>query len=164
MATLYELTEKQIKLLQLAEDGTVDPAVLADTMDAIDDAIEDKAVAYVQVAKQIDADVEVIDAEIKRLSERKASYKKNATLIKQRLVEAMQETGHKKFKTPLFTIWVQDTPSVKIEDDDPANVEIAYVHEERRLIADKKMIKDALKAGKDVKGATLVYSSSLRTR
>lgn len=164
MATLYELTDKQIKLLELAEDGVIEPEVFNDTMEAITGAFEDKAVAYVQVAKQIEADAEVIDAEIKRLSERKASYKKNAQLIKTRLVDAMKETENLKLKTPLYTIWVQDTPSVKIEGDDAGKVEAQYVHEERKLIADKKAIAAALKDGKEVKGATLVYSSSLRTR
>ncbi|EPC67919.1 hypothetical protein Lpp126_18802 [Lacticaseibacillus paracasei subsp. paracasei Lpp126] len=58
MSTLYDLQGKYASLLELAEDGTTDPEVLADTMDSIVDAINDKAEGYAQVIRQIKADIE----------------------------------------------------------------------------------------------------------
>ncbi|WP_138108142.1 siphovirus Gp157 family protein [Lactobacillus terrae] len=44
MATLYELTDNYMKLLDYAED--MDPTLFHDALDYIDEAIEDKAVNY----------------------------------------------------------------------------------------------------------------------
>lgn len=107
MPTLYDLTDQWGYVYRLAEDGVFDPATLHDTLDAINEAIEDKAVGYAKVIKQIDADAETIDAEIKRLTERRNSYTRNVATLKQVLMNAMNETGNRKFKTPLFTISIR---------------------------------------------------------
>lgn len=164
MATMYELQGKYHELYELAEDGTIDPALLHDTMDSITDAIEDKAVGYVQVIKQVEADADEIDAEIKRLTERKNSYTRNAKTLKQVLVGAMNDVDAKKFKTPLYTIWVQQSASVALESDDPMKLPVQYVKAATTYKVDKKGIAADLKAGKEVKGAKLVYSDSLRVR
>ncbi|WP_125570483.1 siphovirus Gp157 family protein [Lacticaseibacillus songhuajiangensis] len=164
MATLYELTDKYQQLLNLTEDGIFDPEMLHDTMDSIDDAIEDKAIGYVQVVKQLEADAAIADAEAKRLQDRKASYLNNAKLLKKVLAGAMKETGNTKFKTPLFTIWVQSSTSVQIEADDPAKLPVDYVTVKTTYTPNKKALAADLKGGKDIKGAKLVYNDSLRVR
>lgn len=72
MPPVYDLKSKYATLLAKAEDMEIDPIVLHDTLESIKDAIEDKAVGCVQVIKSLEADVDSIDQEIKRLQERKS--------------------------------------------------------------------------------------------
>jgi hypothetical protein len=88
----------------------------------------------------------------------------NAKLLKKVLAGAMKETGNTKFKTPLFTIWVQSSTSVQIEGDDPAKLPVDYVTVKTTYTPNKKALAADLKDGKDIKGAKLVYNDSLRVR
>lgn len=69
--------------------------------------------------KSLEADIDPIDQEIKRLQERKKSYQNNIARLKLALIDAMNTTGQQKIKTPLWTIWVQRTASVNVQNDDP---------------------------------------------
>lgn len=158
MNILYDLTDKLTSLQRLAEDGTVDPALIADTMDSIEGDFDDKAVGYVKVYKSIDADVKEIDAEIKRLQERRSSFKNNANTIKQRLVQAMVETGHEHIKTPLFTIYTRRTVSVQAPED-PNQLPPEFI--KTTLGVNKIELKKALQAGREVPNARLTENVSL---
>lgn len=163
MATLYELQGKYAQLLAIAEDGTVDPEVLRDTMDSITDAIDDKAVGYAQVITQLNADAKQLKDEINRLQDRMSSITRNASNMKMALMQAMDDTGKQKIKSPLFTIWTQNSTSVVIKDDNPNNLNPAYLVPQPAK-PDKKLIKEDLQAGKEVIGAELRVSQSLRIR
>ena len=67
---LYELTDSYQKILQLIEDGGEG---LEDTLESITDAIEDKADGYGKVIKNIEAQIEAIKNEEKRLADRRKS-------------------------------------------------------------------------------------------
>ncbi|WP_129045148.1 siphovirus Gp157 family protein [Companilactobacillus metriopterae] len=54
MSTLYELTDNYMKLLDYAED--MDTTLFHDALDYIDEAIEDKAVNYEKVDKELSKD------------------------------------------------------------------------------------------------------------
>ena len=159
MATLYELTGKYHQLLDLAED--TDPTLFNDTMDSITDAIEDKAVGYAKVDKELDKDEKALKDEASRLSARAKSISNNRKILKQNLQEAMETTGKEKIKTPEFTIYIQNNPvSVKLVDESKIP---AYLTK-TVMAPDKTRIKQLLKEGKDVPGAELSTSSSLRIR
>lgn len=159
MATLYELTGSYHKLLELSED--TDPTLFNDTLDSITDAIEDKAVGYAKVDKELDKDEKALKDEASRLSARAKSISNNRKILKQNLQEAMETTGKTKIKTNEFTIYIQNNPvSVKLVDE---SLIPAYLT--KTVVApDKTRIKELLKKGKDVPGAELSTSSSLRIR
>jgi len=159
MATLYELTGKYHQLLDLAED--TDPTLFSDTMDSITDAIEDKAVGYAKVDKELAKDEQALRDEAQRLRERATSIDKNRRYLKQNLQEAMEETDKKKIKTPEFTIYIQNNPeSLKLIDESKIPAYLTKTD----IVPDKTRIKELLKKGKDVPGAELSTSSSLRIR
>lgn len=101
--TLYELTGELAQLLQMAEDEDIDEQVLADTMEALNLEIEDKADAYAKVMQELDADAEKLKGEIKRLSDRKRTIENNIKRMKDSLKVMMETTGETKFKTDLFS-------------------------------------------------------------
>lgn len=157
MATLYELTGKYHQLLDLAED--TDPTLFNDTMDSITDAIEDKAVGYAKVRKEIVGDINKIDDELKILKSRKKSLVRSQEHLETTLGNAMAELGIDKIKTPLVTVKVAKTPKYDVnvnKDELPAS----YYRQKEE--PDKPRIKEDLKNGKEIKGATLIVTPSMR--
>lgn len=159
MATLYELTGKYHQLLDLAED--IDPTLFSDTMDSITDAIEDKAIGYAKVDKELAKDEKALKDEAQRLRERAISIGNNRRYLKQNLQEAMEETDKKKIKTPEFTIYIQNNPpALKIPDES----QIPAYLTKTNVVPDTARIKELLKKGTEVPGAELVTGSSVRFR
>lgn len=161
MNILYDMTDKLTSLQRLAESGNADPQAIADTMEMVEGDFDDKAVGYVKVYKSIDADVKEIDAEIKRLQKRRSSFKNNANTIKQRLVQAMVETGHEHIKTPLFTIYTIHTQSV-VAPEDPNQLPSEFI--KTAVTANNTKLKKALQSGRDVPNVRLVENVSLGVR
>lgn len=159
MATLYELTGNYLKLLEYAED--TDPTLFHDTMDSINEAIEDKAVGYAKVDKELAKDEVALKEEAQRLNARAIVIANNRKRLKRNLQDSMVAIGNEKIKTPEFTIYIQrNNPSVNILDEHEIP---AYLYETKHVL-DKKRISSLLKEGKDVPGAELIRTESLRIR
>ncbi|HFJ7984229.1 TPA: siphovirus Gp157 family protein, partial [Enterococcus faecium] len=60
MATLYQLSESYIKVLELAEQ--LDEEILRDTLDSINEAIEYKAENLAKIVKEVEGKAELIDS------------------------------------------------------------------------------------------------------
>jgi len=159
MATLYELTGAYHRLLDIAED--TDPTAFNDTMDSITDAIDDKAVGYAKVDRELAKDEQGLKEESQRLLARSKAIGNSRKSLKMNLQAAMESTGKTKIKTNEFTIYIQNNaPSVKIPDE---SLVPAYLSK-TTIVPDKTRIKQLLKEGKDVPGAELSAGSSLRIR
>lgn len=162
--TLYELTEDYTNLLLLAEDPEADPQAIKDTLEGIEGALEDKADGYAKVIRQMKADAEGLDAEIRRLQARKAAITANTDRMKQALEESMRATGKTKFKTALFSFGIQKNPkTVRVDEEHWESIPIDYLIPQDPKI-DKKRIKKELEAGAEFTWATLEQTESLRIR
>lgn len=163
MATLYQLKEEYAQLLALAEDPDTDPAVLKDTMDGIEGAIEDKAQGYAMVMKELESSEIAIKNEIDRLNARRLTIANSVRCMKLSLQEAMELTGKTKFKTDLFSFGIQKNPPSVVLDVDPGVLPEEYLIPQPPKV-DKAKIKEDLKAGLDIGVAHLEQTESLRIR
>ena len=165
MATLYELTDDYLNLLDMAQDPDCDLEVFKDTLEGLDYEIEDKADGYAKVIRELTARAEGLKAEIERLTNRKKAIETNIDNMKRSLENAMIITGKTKFKTDLFSFGIQkNTPTVIIDEQYIENIPEEYLIEQDPKI-DKAKIKEDIKAGKDLDGiAHLEQSGSLRIR
>ena len=111
MATLYELTDDYLTLLEMAEDPDIDEQALKDTMEGIEGALEIKAEGYAKIIRMLEGDAEACDAESKRLRNKKQTIENNIKRMKGALQMAMEATGKRKFKTPLFSFNIQKNPA-----------------------------------------------------
>ena len=163
--TLYELTDDYKALLQMAEDPDCDPEVLADTMEGLEGAIEEKAEGYAIVMKELEATEQKIKTEVDRLNARRLSISNNIRCMKLRLQTSMIETGKTKFKTDLFSFGIQKNPPrlvIDRESTDHAPADYVII---QAPIWNKEKLKEDLKAGVDLKGiAHLEQTESLRIR
>lgn len=144
--TLYELSKDYLYLLGLAQDPEVDPAVLTDTMDGIYGGVQDKIDSYMMVIREVEADAEKYDEEIKRLTAQKKVLQNNAKRMKDHVMETMIAMGMKKIKTDHYNVSVAANGGVQ-----PMEVaDIEKIPEEYRVYkpeADKEKIRKALEQG-----------------
>ncbi|EPR8661778.1 siphovirus Gp157 family protein [Listeria monocytogenes] len=159
MSTLYSIQGKYQQLLNLAEQ--LDPELLKDTLESIDDELETKAENVAFVIKELEGQSLVLETETKRLAERKNTINNNVKRLKQSLFDAMLVANKQKIKTNLFTLDIRKNPhSVLVEDERKL---INYLVEQPKKL-DKAKLKDDLKKGIDVPGAVLVQTERLQIK
>lgn len=134
---------------------------LAGRLAEIDMAIEDKADNYAVIIADLNAQEAKLKTEIDRLTKRRQTLINNADRMKQSLQQAMETVGKEKMKTDYYSYTIQKNPPKLVLDDEEIVPEDYFVTK-REL--DKALLKDALKAGQEVRGAHLEQTESLRIR
>ena len=161
MTSLYQLTGRFLELknqLEFADEQTA-----ADTIDGdgVMDGIAEKAQGYVMIVRQFEASASAKRDEADRLIEGARADEAKADALKSALMRAMQAINADKIKTNLFTLSVtKNPPAVEITEQSLIPSDF-YVNKPQ---LDKQKIKDALKSGLPVAGATLVQRVSLRIK
>lgn len=160
---LYELSQRYQAILNLAESGEYEPEALEDTLEALDDAIEDKAEGYAIINQHLKNSESLLKGEINRLQERKKSIEKNRKYLNEILKEEMLAMGKQKIKTDKFTIWAQNNP-VSIQVTDESNIPFNF-YEEQQPKLNKSKLKDYLqKHNEEIEGVELVQTQGVRYR
>ena len=166
MPNIYELTDTWMQVQALMENPDLDQQALADTFEGIDGAVEDKAENSAKVIKNLEANIEGIDNEIRRLMSLKKARENHVKWLKEGLLYSMLTTGKTKFKTDLFSFGVQKAPvSVVLDDEDIENYPEEFLR--TKVEINKSALKESmLAAGIDsVKGlAHLEQKDTLRIR
>lgn len=161
MSNIYELTESYKQVFDAISSGE-DDQVYLDTLQSINDSIEDKADNYMRVIKNLEGDNEALDKEIKRLQARKKTNQNGIKRMKEDLQLTMEQTNKLAFKTPLFSYGIQNNaPSLDNLDIDKIPKKY-FVEQDPKL--DKKSLLNDLKEGQEINGATMKQTQSLRVR
>lgn len=155
---LYELTEKYKQIQELIENGSDN---LDDTLESLDDAIDDKLIGYASIIRNLEADVNAIKEEKKRLSDKQRTLENSIERLKDNVKTNLKATGKSKLKAGLFTLSLAKTPPKAVILDDKAIPKHYYI--EQQPVLDKRALLDALKQG-EVKGAKLEQTESLRIK
>ena len=162
MAKLYELTENYNNLLELLDNPDVPQDVIQKSLDSVAEEIEVKAENIAKLIKSIDSDVNGLKGEEKRLADRRKALENRVESLKGYLFENMRATGHDKIKGSVFTLAISKNPP-KLNISDMASIPKQYFVMQEPLL-DKETLKKELKAGKEINGAELQQSESLRIR
>ena len=156
---LYDLSQNYRQVLELIEEG--DERYL-DTLEALDEAIEDKTENYGKVIKSVEAGIEGLKAEEKRLAERRKFMENSVKRMKQNVEESMIQTGKKKIKGQLFTFSIQkNPPSVEVIEERHIPQGF-WIPQEPKL--NKKELLEELKLGHEVPGVELRQTEGLRIK
>ncbi|RWR06715.1 siphovirus Gp157 family protein [Siminovitchia fortis] len=156
---LYELSTAYQQIQTMIEDGQEG---LEDTLESLNDAIEDKAVGYAKVMKNLEAQANAIKDEEKRLAERRKSLENNIKRLKDSLEAAMISSDMKRIKTELFSFNIQKNPPSVFVRSEKSIPEEYFIPQEPKL--DKKALLADLKEGKEVPGVEIRQSEGLRIR
>ena len=161
MKTLFEITQEVIELASSLEDGEFTPE-LEQQLAITRDELENKAENYVKVIRQVEGDISVIDAEIKRLQEIKKAKSNVVDRMKGSLSEAMQAFRVDKIETSLMKLFFRKSESVEILDESlvPEQYKLSRVV----VNPDKTRIKKIIKSGEDVPGCEIVEKFNLQIK
>lgn len=156
---LYELTGAYLHIQNMIEEGAEG---LEDTLEALNDALEDKAEGYGRVIRNLEAQANALREEEKRLADRRRSIENNIKKLKENLQASMKFMGKTKIKTNLFSFSIaKNPPTVKVIDIRAIPAKYLIPQEPK---PDKKGILEAMKNGEDVPGVEIERSEGLRMR
>ncbi|MDH0798603.1 MULTISPECIES: siphovirus Gp157 family protein [Pseudomonas] len=153
MTTLYTIAEQFKELAVLAETADEDLAIaLRDTMEGIEGEFQEKGKAIAMITLNIDGDLEAIQSQIDRLTERKRIINNRKESLKEYLRSNMDAAGITKITHPLFTITCGKGKPIVVIDDEKA-IPDDFVNVKVTSAPDKAAIAKALKDGQEVPGA-----------
>ena len=165
---LYQLTKNYLEIINLSDE--LDEETLRDTLESISEPLEIKMANIVKVIRSIEADIDFVETEEKRLKELKESKRNTIKRLKNMLLDSVEivgketKTGGKKLEVKgdafVKSVYTQkNPPSVEIVDPKliPDNFKIA---QEPKI--DSKAIIDAWKNNLQVEGANVKQSIGVR--
>lgn len=159
MAALYEIDNRLANLLEL-EGEIVDietgELVTMEDIEALEMARKDKLEGWGLWLKNKTAEAEAIKKEAKALSERASALSDKIEHSKARY---QQYLAGEKFSTPRLSVSYRKTQSVNVYDEE--SIPAAYTRKKVIFEPDKVAIKDAIKHGEDVPGASLFEKQSM---
>ncbi|KYD12410.1 MULTISPECIES: siphovirus Gp157 family protein [Anoxybacillaceae] len=157
---LYELAKNYVQLMEMAEE--FDSDALVDTLESLQDAIEDKAENIAKFIKNLEADAKIIKEEEQRLAERRRAIETKVDKLKTYLQEQLEIAGLQKVKRPTITVSIQNNPpSVEVVDETAIPSDFLIPQPAK---IDKKSILERLKNGEEVPGVVLKQTKGVRIR
>ncbi|NVZ09764.1 siphovirus Gp157 family protein [Allochromatium humboldtianum] len=157
---LYELSAEYLDALEaLAELEDLPPEVIADTLEGLAGAWEDKALNVARYVRNLEAEAAAIEEARKRMDARAKATANQAARLKAYLKAELERTGLKP-KAPDLALRLQSNPPSVVVDDE-TRIPNAYRRTETVTTLLKADISAALKAGKTVAGAHLEASKRL---
>jgi len=161
MIKLYEITDQYAALAGFEIDTDEDMAAFSQLAKELDATFEDKAENICKLIRNFEGEAEAFKAEKARLAKRQAALEGKADALKAYLeynMKQIAETGEKR-QAGTFTLVLQKNPeSVHIYDEQ------LIPNQFMKSAPNVAVIKDALKSGRDVNGASLVSTVSLRIK
>jgi predicted nuclease with TOPRIM domain len=107
VSRLYDITGNILTLQELLESPLEDEDILKDTLEAIQGEYEAKIEAYCKVIKNIEADMEALKTEAKRLTDKRKVLENNVDRLKKAMFESMKATNTPKVSKGIFTVSIQ---------------------------------------------------------
>lgn len=159
---LYELQQSYLNLQELLENADIPQEVIIKALDEVGEQLEEKAENIAKLIKTLEVDITGFKEEEKRLADQRKVLENRVKNLKEYLDGAMKATGKLKFKGKLFSFNIQkNPPSVDIINEKSIPSEFFI---EQQPLLDKKALLAALKEGKEIEGATIKQTESLRIR
>jgi hypothetical protein len=160
---LFQIEQQYLNLSnELLEVGGELTPELEQALEISQEQLNNKGIAYGFIIKKFETESDIIDAEIKRLQALKKSRENTVERLKERIKSAMELFDVDKIETPLMKLSFRKSEAIQIDDITliPSMYKTLKVTEH----PDKTLIKDSLKLGKEVKGASLVINNNLQIK
>ena len=163
MSSIFKIQSEYQQLVnELIDNGGELTPELELNLQITKDNFHSKSENYAFITRQFDAEMDIIDNEIKRLQQAKKTREKAIDRLKANIEMAMNTFEVDKIETPLIKISFRKSESVEIEDVNqlPNEYKVIKVTE----AADKFKIKDAIKAGIEIIGCYLKTNRNLQIK
>ena len=155
MVKLYEIANEYAELAN----SDMDAEMIADTLEGIEGEFSDKAEQILAIIKNEQAQESALKAEAKSLTDRAKASANRVEKLKHYLATSMETIEATSISAGVHKLTVRKgLPSVQI--DDLEKLPPQFVEYKTEIKADKNLIKEKLKLGEPIEGATLVIGKS----
>jgi hypothetical protein len=158
---LFEINQQIRDILEQVEDGELTDEQFSQLND-LNVAAEIKCDALACLIKENKATATMIEAEEKRLKERKTAHLNKAERLGAYLSDQMLFSGRNSYESARCKVSFRQSMAVQIDDEQALPQEYFRIKTESE--PDKTMIKDALQEGREVPGARIVTRQNLQVR
>ena len=117
MANIYDLGSSFDLIWNLIEDEVMEESALDEAFDNLVDDTKDKFENCCKYIKNVEADIEGLDAEIKRLQAKKKSLVNSKERLKALMLRVLRKMGEKKLPCGTFTVSRQNNPENLVLDE-----------------------------------------------
>lgn len=157
---LYELAADFASVAAKLAESDLDEQTIADTLESYSAEFDDKVIAIASFIRNLEATAEAIKQAEAAQAERRKSLEKKAENLRKYVLSNLKATGKDRVECPLFKVSVRNNaPSVSIAEGSIIPAE--FIKTKTELVTDKKALKEALEAGQELPGITLVRSNTL---
>lgn len=101
--TLYELNIQMQEILAMAESGEFDEYLIKGTLEGVEGEIETKLDSYGVIVNELQADLNKVDNELKRLMAKKKTLSGSIDFLKNNVRATLERMGKKSVKGDRFT-------------------------------------------------------------
>ena len=161
---LYELSQNFRNLQQVLENAGEDEnlkELVINSMKGLECDLSTKVENIVRLIKNLQAEVEALKAEEKRLARERKIRENKIENLQGYLFDTINELEKKEVKGGIFTVSIKKNPPKTVVEELNAIPKQFIVNTPS---VDKKMLKEALKNGEIIEGAKLVQEESLKIR
>ena len=165
MATLYKLTDAYAQLMARLSDceSESEESEIIESLNNVSGSISDKGEAYARMLRNLKADSDALEAEIKRLKARKATTDNAAERMLQHLHYAMEIAGATELRTTIGKFSIAKNPrSVVVLDE--AKVPEAFLTPQPAKVDKTAILKHFNETGEIIDGCDVVQREGVRFR
>jgi uncharacterized protein YktB (UPF0637 family) len=161
MKSLFNITAEALQLASALEEGEI-TAELETSLVINQEELQQKAINYAYVIKTVEYDISAIDEELKRLQAVKKAKNNVIDRMKESVVNAMGIYSMEKISSPTMNLSLRRSESVEVDLTEalPDDFKITKT----TVTPDKVAIKQAIKQGENITGATLKVNYSLQIK
>jgi lipopolysaccharide biosynthesis protein len=161
MKSLFNITAEALQLASDLEEGEI-TAELETSLVINQEELQQKAINYAYIIKTVEYDISAIDEELKRLQAVKKAKNNVIDRMKESVVNAMGIYGMEKISSPTMNLSLRRSESVEVDLTEalPDDFKITKT----TVTPDKVAIKQAIKQGENITGATLKVNYSLQIK
>lgn len=156
---LYNIKSEYLNIAAQLTEGELTPE-LEQALIITESNLQEKAINYGYVIKNFESEVDIIDEEIKRLNALKKARVNAVDKLKNNISDAMQLFGILEVKAPTFKMNFRKSESVEIYE----GLDKEFILEKVSYQPDKIAIKNAIKEGRTVNGASIVTNFNLQIK
>jgi hypothetical protein len=161
MKSLFNITAEALQLASALEEGEITQE-LETSLVINQEELQQKAINYAYVIKTVEYDISAIDEELKRLQAVKKAKNNVIDRMKESVVNAMGIYGMEKISSPTINLSLRRSESVEVDLTEALPDDFKTV--KTTVTPDKVAIKQAIKQGENITGATLKVNYSLQIK
>lgn len=156
---LYEIANEIRAIDNMLDSEEITDNQAIDIMQQLEIILKEKSGNVIEYIRDTELDNEKLSSEIKRLQELKKSRESKIDNFKKYVVRMMLQAKYEKIETPFGKMSLRRSESINVED--ATQLDKQYLREKITYEADKVKIKEDIKAGCLVEGATIKENYSL---